>query len=163
MYVVVFFYFYFLFEKFFLLFLPIDSPTFKSFPSPYTLARVGDSLILSCDVDSNPPANILWTKNGEFVGGGSQYQIPEVHENDYGVYACIATVGGQFTKIVASTKVVAPGIINTHGCNLFFTLLLFYSIGPPRFYPPQPVLAFRGSEVMLKCQLEKDIELTVCY
>ncbi|CAF3325035.1 unnamed protein product [Rotaria socialis] len=116
------------------------SPTFKSFPSPYTLARVGDLLMLSCDVDSNPPANILWTKNGEFVGGGSQYQIPEVHENDYAVYACIATVGGQFTKIVASTKVVAPG--------------------PPRFYPPQPVLASRGSEVMLKCQLEKHIELT---
>ncbi|CAM4766680.1 unnamed protein product [Rotaria magnacalcarata] len=116
------------------------SPIFKSFPSPYTLARMSDPLILSCNVDSNPPANILWTKNGEFVGGGSQYQIPEVHENDYAVYACIATVGGQFTKIVASTKVVAPG--------------------PPRFYPPQPVLASRGSEVMLKCQLEKHIELT---
>ncbi|CAF4168937.1 unnamed protein product, partial [Rotaria magnacalcarata] len=55
------------------------SPIFKSFPSPYTLARMSDPLILSCNVDSNPPANILWTKNGEFVGGGSQYQIPEVH------------------------------------------------------------------------------------
>ncbi|CAF4803441.1 unnamed protein product, partial [Rotaria magnacalcarata] len=40
---------------------------------------MSDPLILSCNVDSNPPANILWTKNGEFVGGGSQYQIPEVH------------------------------------------------------------------------------------
>jgi len=88
----------------------IDSPEFKSFPAPYTLVRLGDSLILSCEVDSNPPANILWTKNGEFVGGGSQYQIPEVHENDYAVYACIGTLGGQFTKIVASTKLLPPGI-----------------------------------------------------
>jgi hypothetical protein len=60
-------------------------------------------------VDSNPPANILWTKNGEFVGGGIIYQIPEVHEDDYAVYACIATLGGQFTKIFASTKVLPPG------------------------------------------------------
>ncbi|CAF1364122.1 unnamed protein product [Adineta steineri] len=114
------------------------SPKFQSFPTPYTIVRLGDSLKLSCTVDSNPPANILWTKNGEFVGGGSQYQIPEVHEDDYAVYACIATLGGQFTKIVASTKVLPPG--------------------PPRFYPPQSVLTSRGSEVMLKCQLEKDIE-----
>ncbi len=93
-----------------LFFFRIDSPEFQSFPSAYTLARLGDSLTLSCTVDSNPPANILWTKNGEFVGGGGQYQISEVHENDYAVYACIATLGGQFTKIVASTKVLPPGI-----------------------------------------------------
>lgn len=88
----------------------IDSPEFKSFPAPYTIARLGDALTLTCEVDSNPPANILWTKNGEFVGGGSQYQIPEVHDDDYAVYACIGTLGGQFTKIVASTKVLPPGI-----------------------------------------------------
>ncbi|UJR33219.1 hypothetical protein I4U23_020674 [Adineta vaga] len=114
------------------------SPEFKSFPSPYTLARLGDPLILSCIVDSNPMANILWTKNGDFVGGGNQYQIPEVHEDDYAVYACIATLGGHFTKIIASTKVHPPG--------------------PPHFYPPQRVLASKGSEVLLKCQLENDIE-----
>jgi hypothetical protein len=90
--------------------LRIDSPEFKLFPSPYTLVRLGDALTLSCDVDSNPPANILWTKNGEFVGGGGQYQIPEVHDDDYAVYACMATLGGHFTKIVASTKVLPPGI-----------------------------------------------------
>ncbi len=139
----------------------IDSPEFKSFPAPFTLVRLGDSLILSCDVDSNPPANILWTKNGEFVGGGTQYQIPEVHEDDYAVYACIGTLGGQFTKIVASTKVLPPGTYYLIFCLWF--LGLYYSIGPPRFYPPQPVLASKGSEVMLKCQLEKDIEPIVCH
>lgn len=87
----------------------IDSPEFKSFPPPYTLVRLGDTLSLTCEVNSNPPANILWTKNGEFIGGGSNYQISEVRENDYGVYACIGTLGGQFTKIVASTKVLPPG------------------------------------------------------
>lgn len=71
---------------------------------------MGDPLTLSCDIDSNPPANILWTKNGQFVGGGQQYQIPEIHEDDYGVYACVAAVGGQFTKIFASTKVLPPGM-----------------------------------------------------
>jgi len=35
---------------------------------------------------------------------------------------------------------------------------LFEYVGPPRFYRPQPVLASKGSEVMLKCQLEKDSE-----
>ncbi len=120
--------------------------------------RLGDPLILSCDIDSNPPANILWTKNGEFVGGGTQYQIPEVREDDYAVYACIGTLGGQFTKIVASTKVLPPGI-DYLACSFDF----LSSIGPPRFYPPQPVLATKGSEVMLKCQLEKDIEPIVCY
>ncbi len=118
---------------------------------------MGDSVILSCEVDSNPPANILWTKNGDFVGGGNQYQIPEIHEDDYAVYACIGTLGGQFTKIVASTKLLPPGIdwlINI----LYIWFLKIYSLGPPRFYPPQPVLASKGSEVMLKCQLEKDTE-----
>ncbi|CAF0731000.1 unnamed protein product [Adineta ricciae] len=119
------------------------SPQFKSFPSPYTLVRLGDSLTLSCIVDSNPPANILWTKNGDFVGGGNQYQITEVHEEDYAVYACIAALGGHFTKIIASTKVHPPG--------------------PPHFYPPQRVLASKGSEVLLKCQLEKDIEPTNAF
>lgn len=66
-------------------------------------------MILSCEVDSNPPANILWTKNGEFVGGGSFFQIPEVHDDDYGVYGCVATMNGQFSKIFASTKVLPPG------------------------------------------------------
>ena len=86
-----------------------DAPEFKSFPAAYTLARLGDALTLSCQIDSNPPANILWTRNGEFVGGGAQYQIPDVREEDYAVYACIATLGGQFTKIFASTKIVPPG------------------------------------------------------
>jgi hypothetical protein len=84
---------------------------------------LGDSLILSCDVDSNPPANILWTKNGEFVGGGNQYQTPEVHEDDYAVYACIGTLGGQFTKIVASTKVLPPG---THFFKMISWFIIFY-------------------------------------
>lgn len=100
----------------------IDAPVFKSFPPPYTLASLGDPLVLSCDVDSNPPANILWTKNGEFIGGGSQYLIPEVHENDYAVYACIATLGGQFTKIVASTKVVSPGICEVAHKDFFLLI-----------------------------------------
>jgi hypothetical protein len=87
----------------------IDAPVFKSFPAAYTLVRLGDPLLLTCHVDSNPPANILWTKNGAFVGGGSQYHVPDVHDDDYGVYACIATLGGQFTKIFSSTKVLPPG------------------------------------------------------
>jgi hypothetical protein len=45
-------------------------------------------------------------------------------------------------------------LINILSC-VFFKM---YSLGPPRFYPPQPVLASKGSEVMLKCQLEKDTE-----
>jgi hypothetical protein len=86
---------------------------------------LGDSLILSCEIDSNPPANILWTKNGEFVGGGGQYQIPEVHENDYAVYACIGTLGGQFTKIVASTKLLPPGMNElTFFCCFVFDIIL---------------------------------------
>ena len=133
----------------------IDSPEFRSFPAPYTLVALSDPLLLSCDVDSNPPANILWTKNGEYVGGGSQYQIPEVRENDYAVYACIATLGGQFTKIFASTKVLPPGIVRLRS---FATETHLLGLGPPRFYPPQPVLTSKQSEVMLKCQLEKDTE-----
>ena len=89
----------------------LDAPQFKGFPAPYTLVRLGDPLNLSCDVDSNPPANILWTKNGEFVGGGNKYLIPEVHDDDYGVYGCMATLGGQSSKIFASTKVLQPGLI----------------------------------------------------
>ena len=137
----------------FLFCLPLDAPEFKSFPSAYTLARLGDALTLSCQIDSNPPANILWTRNGEFVGGGAQYQIPDVREEDYAVYACIATLGGQFTKIFASTKIVPPGRF-----HLFRYSSTRHCAGPPRFYPPQPVLASKRSEVMLQCQLERDTE-----
>ncbi|CAF0771419.1 unnamed protein product [Didymodactylos carnosus] len=118
------------------------SPKFRSVPQPYTLINIGDALSLTCDVDANPHAGILWFKDGTIVGGGKSYQIPDVTEHDFGLYACVASLG-QFTKIFATTKVLAPG--------------------PPRLFDMPSVLASLRSMAVLKCHVEKDTEPTDAY
>ncbi|XP_052400815.1 hemicentin-1-like [Carassius gibelio] len=48
----------------------------------------GDSVTLSCSSDSNPPAEIIWFKEGTFVGSGRIYNISNIRSNNSGEYKC---------------------------------------------------------------------------
>ncbi|XP_042573210.1 B-cell receptor CD22-like isoform X2 [Cyprinus carpio] len=48
----------------------------------------GDSVTLICSSDSNPPTEIIWFKEGTFVGSGRNYSISKISSNHSGEYKC---------------------------------------------------------------------------
>ncbi|XP_042294753.1 carcinoembryonic antigen-related cell adhesion molecule 5 [Sceloporus undulatus] len=62
---------------------PIISPDISHY-------ETGSSLNLSCDADSNPPANYTWFFNNH-THEGSNLQIPNLSSNDMGNYTCVAS------------------------------------------------------------------------
>ncbi|KAL1281309.1 hypothetical protein QQF64_000112 [Cirrhinus molitorella] len=48
----------------------------------------GDLISLSCNSDSNPPAEISWFKGGVFVGSGRIYSISKISSDHSGEYKC---------------------------------------------------------------------------
>ncbi|XP_025101325.1 hemicentin-1-like isoform X2 [Pomacea canaliculata] len=57
-----------------------------------TTADIGQSVTLSCDVDSNPaPTNYTWFFNGSVVSTGSKTLEVTVETSSLGIYTCIAS------------------------------------------------------------------------
>ncbi len=50
--------------------------------------KEGDSVTLSCNSDSNPPAEISWFKEGKSVGSGRIYNISKISSEHSGEYKC---------------------------------------------------------------------------
>ncbi|KAL0153675.1 hypothetical protein M9458_051040, partial [Cirrhinus mrigala] len=48
----------------------------------------GDSVILNCSSDSNPPAEISWFKGRMFVRSGRVYSISKISSDHSGEYKC---------------------------------------------------------------------------
>ena len=51
----------------------------------------GESVTLTCDVDSNPPASVTWTKLGQrtlFISSERILNLPVVSRKDAGTYQC---------------------------------------------------------------------------
>nr|XP_023418560.1 carcinoembryonic antigen-related cell adhesion molecule 1-like isoform X2 [Cavia porcellus] len=53
--------------------------------------RAGTFLRLSCDADSNPPAQYSWLVNGSFLQPTQELFIPNISENDTGSYTCLVS------------------------------------------------------------------------
>ncbi|KAL1281318.1 hypothetical protein QQF64_000121 [Cirrhinus molitorella] len=57
--------------------------------SPSGEIKEGNSVILNCSSDSNPPAlNYTWFKGGTFVGSGRIYSISKISSDHSGEYKC---------------------------------------------------------------------------
>ncbi|XP_078700003.1 kin of IRRE-like protein 2 [Branchiostoma floridae x Branchiostoma belcheri] len=75
--------------------LRVDYPPTVSVPSPSIHAREGQSVNLTCYVDSNPKATVTWRKLGDRLPRDSiqrerSIQIVKVSKYDSGVYQCEA-------------------------------------------------------------------------
>uniref|UniRef100_A0A2K5XB29 Ig-like domain-containing protein n=1 Tax=Mandrillus leucophaeus TaxID=9568 RepID=A0A2K5XB29_MANLE len=58
--------------------------------SPFNFYHSGNTLELSCFVDSNPPAEYSWTINGKFLQSGQKLSIPQITTEHSGLYGCSA-------------------------------------------------------------------------
>ncbi|KAL0202015.1 hypothetical protein M9458_000033, partial [Cirrhinus mrigala] len=56
--------------------------------SPSGEIMEGDSVILNCSSDSNPPAEISWFKGGTIVKSGRIYSISKISSDHSGEYKC---------------------------------------------------------------------------
>lgn len=86
--------------------------------SPGNSAMEGDSLNLTCVTQSNPPAQIVWSKylaeeNIQHLIKNNVLSIPHVHFNDSGLYIC------EVINLVTNKTEKASVDIVIQGTNLF--------------------------------------------
>ncbi|XP_078619619.1 kin of IRRE-like protein 3 [Branchiostoma floridae x Branchiostoma japonicum] len=121
--------------------LRVNYPPTISVPSPSIHVKEGQSANLTCYVDSNPRADMTWTKMGGVLPTGSiqrdkTLQIPRVSKLDSGVYRCEAENGMSPT---------ATGAV---------TLEVFY---PPKIdssMDAKVTVLFNQDDFSLKCQAD---------
>ncbi|XP_001920501.5 hemicentin-1 [Danio rerio] len=81
----------------------------------------GHMISLLCDVQAYPPADIIWTKDGQMLEfttgihilpGGQMLQIPRAGQQDAGQYVCTATnSAGQDQKSILLTIYALPALV----------------------------------------------------
>lgn len=77
----------------YIIFSIIDAPTIRLLGVPQIDLEEGkDSLILRCQADANPPANIVWRRAGrsEIASLQETLQLRPVGRRDAGLYTCQA-------------------------------------------------------------------------
>ncbi|KAK2168258.1 hypothetical protein NP493_1239g00032 [Ridgeia piscesae] len=84
-------------------------PKFMS-KSNYVSADIGDDATLTCQVDSNPPPAIIWTRkqSPRILSSSSIFSISDVTQDDFGTYTCLASVIG-FPEITMDVKLLQKG------------------------------------------------------
>ncbi|XP_053635845.2 irregular chiasm C-roughest protein isoform X1 [Cherax quadricarinatus] len=83
-------------------------PMFRALPRD-VMAETGKEVVLKCDVDSNPPATIVWLQEGsdKIIGTGRELVVV-VGSSTAGVYTCVATVRG-FPDLRGRLRVLVKG------------------------------------------------------
>ncbi|XP_016112004.1 hemicentin-1 [Sinocyclocheilus grahami] len=81
----------------------------------------GHMISLLCDVQAYPPADIIWTKDGQvlefstgihILPGGQMLQLPRAGQQDAGQYVCTATnSAGQDQKSILLTVYALPSLV----------------------------------------------------
>ncbi|TRY54403.1 hypothetical protein DNTS_023681 [Danionella cerebrum] len=81
----------------------------------------GHMISLLCDVQAYPPADIIWTKDGQMLEfttgvhilpGGQMLQLPRAGQQDGGQYVCTATnPAGQDQKSILLTVYALPSLV----------------------------------------------------
>ena len=93
----------------FLMFVVPDGPQFMS-KSQYVAADVGDTATLTCQVDSNPPPAIIWTRSHSprILSSSNIFSLLDVARGDFGTYTCMASVIG-FEEITMDVRLLEKG------------------------------------------------------
>lgn len=88
-----------------------DGPQFTSTPVDQAADLGATQAVLLCPVDSNPPAEITWTRTGSplpVLGRTAQLTINPVTRDSFCSYTCSAAVSG-FASISANLRLVMNG------------------------------------------------------
>ena len=100
----------------------VDGPKFISQPVNQS-ADLGAALaVLTCNVDSNPPASIEWTPSGSpvpILARSSQLTFSPVTRDSVGTYTCTATVNG-YAPISADVQLSLNGWSSMLWCSWIF-------------------------------------------
>ncbi|XP_050735726.1 irregular chiasm C-roughest protein-like isoform X2 [Eriocheir sinensis] len=83
-------------------------PVFRVLPRD-VMAETGKDVTLKCDVDSNPPASIVWLQEGshKIIGSGQTLEVT-VGPSTAGEYICVASVRG-FQEQRGKLRVLVKG------------------------------------------------------
>ncbi|XP_047517087.1 fasciclin-2-like isoform X2 [Pieris napi] len=146
-------------------------PVFKE-PIENVWGWNGNTVNLTCDQESNPPANITWRYESRDISTEEQLEInriilnnnnvPVIFENDtmYGVYECIAkNEYGTAKKVVVFLEGFAPPPIrNAIVMNITSTSVIFAIVGPEQINGP-PVVGFTSEYDLLNNYNITDIHI----
>ncbi|XP_050957483.1 B-cell receptor CD22-like [Labeo rohita] len=82
--------------------------------SPSGEIMEGDSVTLSCNSDSNPPAEISWFKGETFVRSGRIYSISKISSDHSGEYKCksISVHGNKYSDAMNLNVMYSPRSIS---------------------------------------------------
>lgn len=79
----------------------------RSLAKSYTVME-GSNFKLTCEVRSNPPADIVWHFNNAIIGRGKHLQLTNMDYSKAGRYSCVVNVKN-FSEIRSSTLVQIKG------------------------------------------------------
>lgn len=70
--------------------------------------NIGDFVVLSCEVDSNPEAHITWSLNDKEIFYYPKLVIGPFKKENYGVYKCRATLR-DYPPVFSQSILLPPG------------------------------------------------------
>lgn len=84
----------------------IYSPPYINFITPDIYAKIGQKIVLECNVEGFPKPIVQWTRLGELsaVYYGSKFEITSVDKQDRGTYKCYAENITPVNKIKQSSE-----------------------------------------------------------
>ncbi len=101
-------------------------PQFKESLEPILIiTNSRDTIKLSCKVDSNPPAQVVWFRNdNEIVGHGDSYEIKNIQSEFttkiiYQI-GCRCSTGSKYKEINSKTFLITNGIPLITGETIYF-------------------------------------------
>ncbi|XP_041373923.1 irregular chiasm C-roughest protein-like isoform X2 [Gigantopelta aegis] len=79
-------------------------------PVEHQAVDVGQTAVLRCEAEGNPPPHIIWTKKGShhIQGSSPELKIMKVQEGSFGIYVCTANVMG-FNEISREVYLLENG------------------------------------------------------
>jgi hypothetical protein len=86
-----------------------DGPSFSKLLPSHKLVELNRDLSLSCEVQSNPQAVIIWKINGTYLYAYPNLTISSMQPENYGTYTCEASLK-HFPTITDSIKIVPAGL-----------------------------------------------------
>ena len=101
-----------------------DGPKFIDGPN-HVAADVGDAASLTCNVDGNPTATVIWTRQGSLniISHSDTLTFTSVRDLDFGVYTCTAKVMGFAKEIRQDVHLMRNGEWRMYLSSIFVCMI----------------------------------------